>query len=400
MDDATPARPGTPGEVLRAFLRLGVTSFGGPVAHLGYFRDDLVARRRWVDDRAYGELVALGQFLPGPASSQVGFALGLTRAGWGGALAAWTAFTLPSALLMVAFALGAPAFGTTVGAGLVTGLKVVAVAVVAHAVQGMARTLAPDARRATIAVVAALVVLLTDGPVAQVGAVVLGVLAGLVWCRTADAAPPADLRTPVSRRTGAVALALFVGLLVALPVAAAATGSRLLDVVDGVYRAGALVFGGGHVVLPLLEAEAVGGGWVTAEEFLTGYGAAQALPGPLFAFAAYLGALAVPGSVLLGAAAALVAVFLPGMLVLVGVLPFWDVVRTRPAAQAALRGANAAVVGVLAAALYDPVFVSAVTDGASFGLALACFVLLTAWRTPPWGVVLVGAAGGVLIAVL
>ncbi|WP_418278031.1 chromate efflux transporter [Isoptericola jiangsuensis] len=387
--------------MFRAFLRLGVTSFGGPVAHLGFFRDDLVARRRWVDERTYGELVALGQFLPGPASSQVGFALGLGRAGSRGALAAWVAFTLPSALLMVAFAYGAAAVQTTVGAGVVTGLKVVAVAVVAHAVQGMARTLTPDARRASIAVAAALLVLLVPGPVAQVSAIVLGALAGLLWCRSDDASPPPSLGITVSRRTGALALALFTGLLVALPLAAGLTGSRLLDVADGVYRAGALVFGGGHVVLPLLQAEAVGGGWVSAEQFLAGYGAAQALPGPLFAFAAYLGALALPGAAgLLGALVALVAVFLPGFLVLVGVLPFWAAVRTRPAAQSGLRGANAAVVGVLAAALYDPVFVTAVTDGATFGLALLCFVLLTAWRTPPWGVVLVGAAGGVLLGVL
>ncbi|PFG41518.1 chromate transporter [Isoptericola jiangsuensis] len=400
MTDATPARPGTAGEVFRAFLRLGLTSFGGPVAHLGYFRDDLVARRRWVDDRAYGELVALGQFLPGPASSQVGFALGLTRAGWAGALAAWFAFTVPSAVLMVAFASGTSVLGTTVGAGVVAGLKVVAVAVVAHAVQGMARSLTPDAPRAGIAVGAALLVLLVGGPVAQVGAVAAGVAAGLLWCRTAEQVAPAGLRSGVSRRTGAAALVLFAVLLAALPVAAAVTGGRLLDVVDGAFRSGALVFGGGHVVLPLLEAEAVGGGWVTPEQFLAGYGAAQALPGPLFAFAAYLGALALPGSALLGAAAALVAVFLPGFLLLVGVLPFWDAVRARPSAQAALRGANAAVVGVLAAALYDPVFVTAVTGPATFGLALVCFVALTAWRVPPWGVVLVGAAGGVLLALL
>ena len=398
---ASPRRAGTPAEVFDAFLKLGLTSFGGPVAHLGYFRDELVTRRRWIDDRGYGELVALSQFLPGPASSQVGFGLGLLRAGPLGALAAWLAFTLPSAIIMVAFAYGADLFGGTIGSGILDGLKIVAVAIVAQAVWGMARSLTPDARRASIAVVAAVLVLVVAGTLGQVAAIVLGALAGLLLCRMPGEAPGPDLDVGVSRRAGATALAVFAVLLVGLPIAAATLGGTVLGVADAFYRAGALVFGGGHVVLPLLEAEVVTGGWVDAEQFLAGYGVAQAVPGPLFTFAAYLGALAAPGAAGLATAAiALVAVFVPGFLLLVGVLPFWNALRTRPAAQALLRGANAAVVGILAAALYDPVFVTAVTGPASFALALVCFVLLISWRVPPWVVVIVGAVGGVGLAFL
>jgi chromate transporter len=397
----TPRPSGTPGEVFRAFAKLGITSFGGPIAHLGYFRDELVTRRRWVDDRGYADLVALCQFLPGPASSQVGFALGLLRAGPLGALAAWLAFTLPSAVLMVAFAAAAGMFGGVVGSGILTGLKIVAVAIVAQAVWGMARSLTPDARRAGIAVVAAVIVLLAAGSLGQVAAIVLGALAGLWLCRAETTGDAVALPLRISTRAGLIALGLFVALLIGLPVAAALLSSPALDVADAFFRAGALVFGGGHIVLPLLEAEVVTGGWVSPEEFLAGYGAAQAMPGPLFTFAAYLGALAAPGAAGLAyAALALVAIFVPGMLLLLGVLPFWNALRARPAAQAAMRGANAAVVGILAAALYDPVFVTAIVDSATFGLALVCFVLLVAWRTPPWVVVLVGAAGGVALAAL
>lgn len=406
--DASPELPtgtsrpqGNPLEVFRAFLKLGLTSFGGPVAHLGYFRDELVTRRRWVGEKEYGDLVALSQFLPGPASSQVGFALGLLRAGPLGALAAWLAFTLPSAMLMVAFAYGAPLFDNVVGAGILTGLKIVAVAIVAQAVWGMARALTPDARRASIAVGAALIVLLFAGSIGQIVAIVLGALAGLVLCRTGTGEISGPLPFAVSRRAGVISLSLFAALLVGLPIAASLWPGTALDIADGFYRAGALVFGGGHVVLPLLQAEVVAGGWVTPEEFLAGYGAAQAVPGPLFTFAAYLGALAAPGAAgLWTAAVALVAVFLPGFLILIGVLPFWNSFRTRPRAQSLMRGANAAVVGILAAALYDPVFVTAIVDGATFGLGLVCFVLLIAWRTPPWVVVIVGALGGIVLAVL
>lgn len=411
-------RPGTPGEVFRVFLRLGLTSFGGPIAHLGFFRDELVTRRKWLTEAEYADLVALCQFLPGPASSQVGFALGLVRAGRRGALAAWFAFTMPSAVLMVAFAFGASMFESVIADGIITGLKVVAVAIVAQAVWGMARTLTPDARRASIAVGAALIVLFFASSVGQVIAIAVGALAGLALCRggayggdayggggagsaSEGGASASPLNFPVSRRAGVIALTLFATLLIALPVAARLLNNTAVDVADSFYRAGALVFGGGHVVLPLLQAEVVTGGGVTPEQFLAGYGAAQAVPGPLFTFAAYLGALAAPGPAgLLTAAIALVAIFLPGMLILVGVLPFWNSFRRRPSAQSLMRGANAAVVGILAAALYDPVFVTAITSPASFALALVCFVLLIAWRTPPWAVVIVGAIGGIAIGLL
>ncbi len=392
---------GTVGEVFLAFLRLGLTSFGGPVAHLGYFRHEFVQRRRWLTDTEYGDVVAVSQFLPGPASSQTGFALGLLRAGGWGALAAFAAFTLPSAVLMVLFAWGADLFAGPVVDGLIAGLLVVAVAVVAQAVWGMARTLTPDARRASIAVVAAAVVLLPTGPLGQVVAILLGALGGLLLCR-GDADDMIDrMRYPVSRVVGVVCLALFGALLVALPIAVALAPGTLLAIADAGYRSGALVFGGGHVVLPLLESAYSAQGLVDADAFLAGYGAAQAVPGPLFTLSAYLGAVAVPGPAgLLAAAVSLVAIFLPGFLLLVGVLPFWDAVRRRPLVRAAARGLNAAVVGILGAALYDPVFTTAITGVPPLVLAIVCFVLLTAWRLPSWAVVLVGAAGGVALTVL
>jgi chromate transporter len=398
---SAPVARGDAGEVFTAFLKLGLTSFGGPIAHLGYFRAELVERRRWIDERGYGDLVALAQFLPGPASSQVGFALGLLRAGPLGALAAFLAFTLPSAVLLVAFASGAALLDGPVAEGAILGLKVVAVAIVAQAVLGMARALTPDARRAGIAVVAIALVVLIGGVLGQVGAIVLGAVAGLVLCRTAAEEPASPTSFRVPKAVGVVAFAVFGVLLAGLPVLAALVRDPALSIVDAFYRAGSLVFGGGHVVLPLLEAEVVDPGWVGTSEFLAGYGAAQAVPGPLFTFSAYLGAIAEPGpGGIAGAALALVAIFLPGFLVLVGVLPFWDALRRRTAAQALLRGANAAVVGILAAALYDPVFVTAVVDAPTFVLAAVCFVLLVAMRVPPWVVVLVGAAGGILITLL
>lgn len=396
-----PAHPGTVREVLGAFLRLGVTSFGGPIAHLGYFRNDLVQRRSWLRDEEYGDLVALSQFLPGPASSQVGFGLGLQRAGIGGAIAAFLAFTLPSAALLVAFAYGAPLFDGVIGSGVLSGLAIVAVAIVAQAVAGMARSLAPDRARASIAVLAALSALLLAGSVGQVAAIVLGAALGMLLCRQPVGPAGELIRFPVSRTAGVICLGLFVVLLFALPVLAAGTGVGGIRLFDAFYRAGALVFGGGHVVLPLLQAGVVETGWVTPEQFLAGYGAAQAVPGPLFTFAAYLGTLSTvgPGGIA-GAAIALSAVFLPGFLLLVGVLPFWNAFRSRAWAQALMRGANAAVVGILAAALYDPVFTTAITGAGPFALALLCFVLLIVWRLPAWSVVIVGALGGVLLAVL
>jgi chromate transporter len=392
---------GSVSEVFRAFLKLGLTSFGGPIAHLGYFRDELVVRRRWIDDAGYADLVALCQFLPGPASSQVGFALGLLRGGPLGALAAWTAFTLPSALVLLAFAYGAAAFEGPVGTGVIHGLKVVAVAVVAQAVWGMARTLAPDRERASIAAAAVLAVVFIGGSVGQIGAIVFGGLAGLWLCRGAPATSVGHLTFPVSRGAGAACLIAFCGLLVFLPVVAAALDAQGLRLFDAFYRAGSLVFGGGHVVLPLLRAEVVNPGWVSHDAFLAGYGAAQAVPGPLFTFAAYLGAVMMPEpNGLAGAAIGLVAIFLPGLLLVVGSLPFWDAFRTRPVAQAAMRGTNAAVVGVLGAALYDPVWTSAVLGPHDFALGLVGFVLLTVWAAPPWLVVCLTAAGGVALAFL
>jgi chromate transporter len=385
-------------EILSVATRLGLTSFGGPIAHLGYFRDEYVVRRRWIDEARYADLVALCQFLPGPASSQVGMGIGIIRAGVLGGLAAWLGFTLPSAVVLVLFAYGVQAFGVN-DAGWLHGLKVVAVAVVAQAVWGMARTLAPDRARASLALLAGLAVLASRTATTQVLVIVAaGVLGGILLPPPAisTASPPA---APVGRGVAITALALFLGLLVALPIARQLGPGPALAVFDSFYRAGSLVFGGGHVVLPLLQIEVVPPGWVTEEAFIAGYGAAQAVPGPLFTFAAYLGAvMQQPPRGLAGAAWALVAVFLPGFLLVVGALPFWDRLRGRAGFQASLRGINAAVVGLLLAALYDPVWTSAVKSRADFGLALVAFGLLMFWRWPPWLVVLVTAAGGALIA--
>ncbi|THK37303.1 chromate efflux transporter [Ensifer sp. MPMI2T] len=396
--EGTEHRRGSVSEVFAAFLKLGLTSFGGPIAHLGYFRDELVVRRRWIDEKGYADLVALCQFLPGPASSQAGFALGLLRGGPLGAAAAWAAFTLPSAILLVLFAFGAASFGGPIASGIIHGLKVVAVAIVAQAVWGMARNLCPDRERASIALAAVLIVVIVSGGIGQLAAIVTGGLAGLWLCRTKGEAISGHVSFPVSHATGWVALGLFFSLLFGLPVAVAATSSQGVAVFDAFYRAGSLVFGGGHVVLPLLQVEVVRPGWVTADQFLAGYGAAQAVPGPLFTFAAYLGTVLGPEpNGLVGAIIALIAVFLPGFLLLIGTIPFWDSFRARPAAQALMRGANAAVVGVLGAALYQPVWTSAIIGPHEFALALTCFVLLMAWKCPPWIVVVVAAIGGVPI---
>lgn len=390
---------GTPGEVFAAFLKLGVTSFGGPIAHLGYFRDELVVRRKWIDEAGYADLVALCQFLPGPASSQVGFALGLLRAGPLGALAAWTAFTLPSAILLLLFATVAASIEGPVGTGLLHGLKIVAVAVVAQAVWGMAKSLAPDRQRASIALAGIVCVVFLAGAFGQILALAVGAIAGLVFCRNGAAREAAHLQFRVPKSLGYIALAAFALLLGLLPLLAAVAGSQGLSLFDAFYRAGALVFGGGHVVLPLLQSEVVATGWVTEDAFIAGYGATQAVPGPLFTFAAYLGAVVGPQpNGVFGAAIALVAIFLPGMLLLVGALPFWEGFRRHLPAQAAMRGANAAVVGILGAALYDPVWTSAIFTPKDFTLALAGFILLTVWKTPPWVVVVICAAGGVLLA--
>ena len=399
---------GSPFEVLIIFLKLGLSCFGGPIAHIGYFRDEFVVRQHWLDERAYADLMALCQFLPGPASSQVGFSVGLMRAGHLGAAAAWTGFTLPSAILLVLFAYGAGNLHGAIGAGLLHGLKLVAVAIVAQAVWGMARTLCPDRERASIAAIAALIILFSSTSIAQIGAIVFGALAGLWLCRNGPPSEPGHVRSnhvvvPVSRRVGTAALIVFFVLLAGLPLLrnlGAGSGPALFD---AFYRSGALVFGGGHVVLPLLREAFVTPGWVSDDAFLAGYGAAQAVPGPLFTFAAYLGAVAnppphgVPGAVL-GALLGLAGIFLPGILVLLGTLPFWDALRKKSGAQAMMRGVNAAVVGLLGAALYNPVWTSSVRAPGDFAVALTGFVLLTVWRAPPLAVVIVSAIGGVLLA--
>ncbi|WP_370986048.1 chromate efflux transporter [Bradyrhizobium sp. DN5] len=392
---------GSPLEVLRIFLKLGLTCFGGPIAHIGYFRDEFVVRRKWIDEHAYADLVGLCQFLPGPASSQVGFSIGLMRAGYLGALAAWTGFTLPSAAALILFAYGAGVLSGPLGGGLLHGLKLTAVAIVAQAVWGMARNLCPDRERASIAVVAALIILFSTSSVAQIGAIVLGGLIGLWLCRSEAPAPSGHVEMPVSRTVGLITLGMFIVLLVGLPALRGLTGSSGIALFDAFYRSGALVFGGGHVVLPLLREAFVAPGWLSDDAFLAGYGAAQAVPGPLFTFAGYLGTVvsAEPQG-LAGAALGLVGIFLPGMLVLLGALPFWDSFRKRAGAQAMMRGVNAAVVGVLGAALYDPVWTATVHSPRDFGIALVGFVLLVAWRAPPLIVVAFSAAAGAAMALV
>src|SRR5262249_6407589 len=397
-------RSGSAFEVLLAFAKLGVSCFGGPIAHIGYFRQEFVLRRRWLDEQTYADLVALCQFLPGPASSQVGFSLGLMRAGYLGGLAAWTAFTLPSATALVLFAYGANALQGKIGSGLLHGLKLVAVAIVAQAVWGMARTLCPDRERASIAVVTALLILWTSSSVAQVGAIVLGGIAGLWFCRApatrSSSSDESHMSAPVSRRVGLLALVAFVLLLIGLPIVSALTRSQALALFEAFYRSGALVFGGGHVVLPLLREATVAHGWVNDNVFLAGYGAAQVVPGPLFTFSAYLGAVMQPAPHgLAGAAISLVAIFLPGILALIAALPFWETFRRRAKAQAAMAGVNAAVVGLLGAALYSPVWTTSVNGPGDFGVALTGFVLLTMWEAPPLAVVAVSAIGGIVLAV-
>src|SRR5258707_12884153 len=359
-------------EVLGVFFRLGLTSFGGPVAHLGYFREEFVHRRRWLDDKSYADLVALCQFLPGPASSQVGIAIGLLRGGYAGALAAWIGFTLPSAVAMVLFGYGVGALGNAAGSGWLHGLKVAAVAVVAQAVLGMARTLAPDRARATLAVAAVILALGAPSSGGQIGGIVLGGIVGALLLRGGE-----------EIALGALLLAVFFVLLIGLPLLATAIPSQALKEFDAFYRAGSLVFGGGHVVLPLLQASVVPPGWVDNDAFLAGYGAAQAVPGPLFTFAAYLGTvMGPPPNGWIGASICLIAIFLPSFLLVIGALPFWEQLRRRPVAQASLRGVNAAVVGLLLAALYQPVWTVGITNAADFALAASAVLLLVMWQTP------------------
>ena len=382
------------------FLRLGLTSFGGPVAHLGYFRTEFVERRKWLSDRAYADLVALCQFLPGPASSQVGMAIGLQRAGVLGMAAAWAGFTLPSAVLLLAFSVGVSALGDLSQAGWVLGLKAAAVAVVAHAVLGMAKSLTPDARRATIAVAVMASVVLVPGALTMLGALFMAGILGLLFCRPQHDPAESGDTFPVRIRpaVAGISLAVFGLLLGGLPILTMLTGNATVGLFDIFYRTGSLVFGGGHVVLPLLEAEMVQTGLVESGTFLAGYGAAQAVPGPLFTFAAFLGAVTTSGpGGMAGASIALIAIFLPSALLVLGVLPFWERLRRIVGVRRALMGVNAGVVGLLAAALYDPVFVEGVTGAASFLVAVLSFVALASWKAPAWAVVFAAAGLGIVL---
>jgi chromate transporter len=401
-----PPRPSV-AEIFLVALRLGCTSFGGPVAHLAFFRHEYVEKRRWLDEAHYADLVALCQFLPGPASSQTGFGVGYLQRGLAGGLAAWLGFTLPSAALMIGFAYGVANLGNLASAGWLHGLKAAAVAVVAQAVWSMGRTLCPDWPRALLAGAAAGVLLVLPQTGAQLAVIAGGALAGWGFLRpkvgngtSAGAAslPPAGLVVP-SPRAGMVCLGIFFALLVALPAMVRITDNPAGAMADKFYRAGALVFGGGHVVLPLLEREVVTPGWVTHDQFLAGYGAAQAVPGPLFTFSAFLGAISTVGPHgVPGGLWALGALFLPALLLVAGALPFWQALRQRPGAQAALRGANAAVVGVLLAALVHPVGTAGVTDWRSAGVAGAAFAALQFLRAPAWAVVGAAAVAGALLA--
>lgn len=393
--DTARAREGSFIEVLGAATRLGLTSFGGPIAHLGYFHDEYVVRRKWLDENSYADLVALCQFLPGPASSQVGMAIGIARAGLPGALAAWLGFTFPSALALVLFAFGISAMEGAAESGWLHGLKIVAVAVVAQAVWGMARSLCPDRQRATLAILATVVTLAWPSAVGQVFAIVIAGLIGWRLLIPTTLRSDSHMRFPVGKRSGTIALIVFFAFLFGLPVLRQMAPNLALEVFDSFFRAGSLVFGGGHVVLPLLQAEVVGPGWVTNEQFVAGYGATQAVPGPLFTFSAYLGAVMKGWS---GALLALVAIFLPSFLLIVGALPFWDFLRSKSSFQRALSGVNAAVVGLLLGALYQPIWTSAIHTPADFGLALSAFGFLMFWQWPPWLVVGATALGGEVMA--
>jgi chromate transporter len=386
-------------EVFFVFLRLGLTSFGGPIAHIGYFRDEFVSRRQWLSEQSYADLVALCQFLPGPASSQVGLALGLSRAGYSGALAAWMGFTLPSASALILLAAGITGFADgAVSSGLLTGLKVVAVAVVAQAVWGMARNLCPDTSRITLMVIATCLVLLLPSVYAQVGVILAAGVVGLFMFKPAINDFTDDWQVPVSRGAGAFWLCLFFVLLFALPLLLQLFPSQPLALIDSFYRAGSLVFGGGHVVLPLLQAEVVPPGWVQEDMFLAGYGAAQAVPGPLFTFAAYLGAsMTQAPTAWLGGMICLLAIFTPSFLLIAGALPFWQQLRANARMQSALMGINAGVVGLLLAAFYDPVWTSAIVGPKEFAMALVALIALMAWKIPPWLVVIASALTGLLL---
>jgi len=387
------------GRLFLVFLRLGLTSFGGPVAHLGYFRTEFVSRRKCLNEHDYADLVALCQFLPGPASSQVGMGIGISQAGIPGALAAWAGFTLPSAAMLILFAYGLATWHDAMaGAGWLHGLKVVAVAVVAQAIWGMAKSLCPDRNRATAALIAAVFMLAWPTAWAQIAVIGAGALFGLLFLKTETVPPDTALPIPIGRRSALVALTLFGLLLFGLPLLAELVPEHALVLFERFYRVGALVFGGGHVVLPLLQTASVAPGWVNRDLFLAGYGAAQAVPGPLFTFAAYLGAVMQPApSGWLGGSICLVAIFLPSLLLLVGILPFWERLRRVRAVRRALSGVNAAVVGLLLAVFYDTVWTGGILSARDFMLGLIAFGLLALWQVPPWIVVVLTAAGSVVL---
>lgn len=393
--ESHPPRQGSFLEVLGVFTRLGLTSFGGPVAHLGYFRQEIVIRRKWVDETTYADLIALSQLLPGPASSQVAITLGITRAGLWGGLAAWLGFTLPSAIALTLFA-----YATTLGqgfthAGWIHGLLVVAVAVVAQAVWGMANRLCPDRPRATLALAAAIAILLWPVAITQIAILAVAGLLGWWLFRETQPVKPSSLNLAVPRWLSVGCWIAFFGLLLGLPLLRLFFHNQALALFDTFFRVGSLVFGGGHVVLPLLQSEVVPAGWVTNTQFITGYAVAQAIPGPLFTFSAYLGAIAKPApNGWMGAAIALAAIYLPSFLLLIGILPFWDYLRSLGSFQGALRGINAAVVGILLAALYQPIWTSAIHAPIDFALSLLAFGLLVLWKWPPWLVVLLSALVG------
>ncbi|RSL35073.1 chromate transporter [Salibacterium salarium] len=380
-------------ELLLISLRLGLTSFGGPVAHLGYFHEEYVRRRQWLDEKNYADLVALAQFLPGPASSQVGMGIGMARAGVPGAFVSFLGFTLPSVMALVIFAVLLQNYDLA-DASWLNGLKVVAVAVVAHAILGMGKKLTPDRERASIAVVTMILLLLWQTVYSQVLLIIAAGFVGLYIYKEKKDAKPQSMAVPIRAKTGAICLGIFLSLLVLLPIARSMFSIEALDVFDSFYRAGALVFGGGHVVLPLLEQEVVSLGWVNAEEFLAGYGAAQAVPGPLFTFASYLGAVMGGWSTAL---LATIAIFLPAFLLIIGSIPFWDKLRQHAKINAALYGVNASVVGILAAAFYDPIFTSAIGSQVDFALAVGLFALLYFWKISAWQVVIIGIICGIFI---
>ena len=380
-------------ELLLVSLKLGLTSFGGPIAHIGYFHHEYVRRRKWVDEHSYADLVALCQILPGPASSQVGMAIGAMRAGLLGAVAAWIGFTLPSALVLVIFAMLLQGFKVG-NIGFIYGLKIVAVAIVAHAILGMGKKLTPDRDRATIAIITASIMLLWQTAFTQVLLILLAGLVGVLLYRKLDTSNVSSINLTISRTVGLMCVSLFLGLLLALPLARQFIDLPLFAIFDSFYRAGSLVFGGGHVVLPLLEREVVPVGWISKEMFLAGYGATQAVPGPLFTFAAFLGA-AINGPI--GAVIATFAIFLPAGLLIIGILPFWNTLRKYPNVQGALIGINAAVVGLLLAALYDPIWTSSINKPVDFVLASILFLMLEQWKLAPWIIVVTGALGGSLI---